>query len=425
MSNQPTNGKVHLDGEAPDPSLALKPCNLEGVDALVQRISKLATSISATDNVKRQELAEAARGLVRALETPRETMIKHCWAQPATMTALTLGVDIGLFEAMTKDGGSSKKSTDLAQAVGADPNLIVRLLRHLAAMGYVEETSTDEYKPTNFTKSLCFPIIKAGYPVLSGALLSANNLFHEFVKKNNYEAPNDMAAGALQYAYKTDKNMFEHLRSLPPYGELFNLHMAGYHQGRPSWMDPGFFPVQERLIGGAEKSDTAAFLVDIGGSIGHDMEEFLRKHPSVPGRLVVQDLPAVLNQIKDLDQRIEPMEYNFLTEQPVKGSRAYFMHSVLHDWPDVECAKILAQVTAAMKPGYSKLLINENVIPPRNAGWEATSLDILMMTLLASRERTEPEWTKMLEAAGLRVCKIWTVGNGVESLIECELNVTK
>ncbi|KAI1214680.1 S-adenosyl-L-methionine-dependent methyltransferase [Annulohypoxylon truncatum] len=412
---------ITLKGAPLDPSIALKPCDYESVGAHAEKISKLASSISPEDDKTRLELAETARKLVRALETPRETMIKHCWAQTATMAALTVGVDMGLFNIMAEDGGKSKKSADLAKAVGADPTLVARLLRHLGAMGYVEETDVDEYKPTNFTKSLTIPIIYAGYPVLSGGLLSANNLFHEYLRQNGYKTPTDLSDGALQYAYKTKNNMFEHLQANQPYGDLFNLHMGGYHQGRASWMDAGFFPVQERLIDGADKSSSSPFLVDIGGSIGHDIQEFLHKYPSAPGRLVLQDLQPVLDKITTLDSRIEVMTHNFLQEQPIKGSRAYYMHSVLHDWPDVEALKILARVKEAMKPGYSKVLINENVIPPRNATWEATGLDILMMTLLASRERTEQDWRHLLGEAGLKITKIWTVANGVESLIECEL----
>jgi hypothetical protein len=60
-------------------------------------------------------------------------------------------------------------------------------------------------------------------------------------------------------------------------------------------------------------------LVDIGGNVGHDLEEFGRKHPEAPGRLVLQDLPVIIGQIKKLDDRVERMEYDFYTEQPVKG----------------------------------------------------------------------------------------------------------
>lgn len=97
------------------------------------------------------------------------------------------------------------------------------------------------------------------------------------------------------------------------------------------------------------------------------------------------------------------------------------MHSVLHDWPDEVCLKILGNITAAMKPGYSKLLINENVITDTDAQWEQTALDIMMLTLLSSRERTRGNWEDLLQKAGLKISNVWTVAKGAESLIECEL----
>ncbi|KUM56161.1 hypothetical protein ACN42_g11064 [Penicillium freii] len=96
------------------------------------------------------------------------------------------------------------------------------------------------------------------------------------------------------------------------------------------------------------------------------------------------------------------------------------MHSVLHDWPDDLCRKILANTVAAMRPGYSKVLVNENVIPDTGAHWETTSLDLIMMEI-GSGERTERQWHALLESAGLKIVKIWTAQRDVESLIECEL----
>ncbi|KAI1802496.1 putative O-methyltransferase [Daldinia bambusicola] len=338
------------------------------------------------------------------------------------MTAITTCVELGLFKAMEEDGGKGKKSADLARAVGADSALVGRFLRHLSAMGYVKETGADEFAPTNFTRSLCIPIISAGYPLVSGGLLTSNINFHEYMRKTGYKVPISNSDGPYQYAYETSKHFFEYLQGRPPYGDLFNLHMSGYHYGRASWMDPGFFPVEDKLVDGAERDEEAAFLVDVGGSIGHDIQDFLIKHPSVPGRLILQDLPAVIDQISSLDKRIERMAHDFFEEQPIRGSRVYYMHFILHDWPDEKCVQILTQLAKAMKPRYSKLLINEYVIPTVDAYWEATALDMIMMTGFSSRERMRHEWENLVRSAGLRVCKIWTVSNGAESLIECELD---
>lgn len=73
--------------------------------------------------------------------------------------------------------------------------------------------------------------------------------------------------------------------------------------------------------------------------------------------------------------------------------------------------------------GYSKLLINENVVPDVGATWSITSMDWLMMALGAVRERTEKQWRDMLGQAGLKVTGIWTYEQGSESLIEAEVEV--
>lgn len=74
-----------------------------------------------------------------------------------------------------------------------------------------------------------------------------------------------------------------------------------------------------------------------------------------------------------------------------------------------------------MKRGYSKLLINENVISETEASWEITSVDMILMALLAAQERTATQWHELLESAGYKITKIWTDTKGAESLIECEL----
>ena len=75
-----------------------------------------------------------------------------------------------------------------------------------------------------------------------------------------------------------------------------------------------------------------------------------------------------------------------------------------------------------MQSNYSKLLINEYVVPDVGATWSITSMDWLMMALGAVKERTEKQWRTLLEKAGLKVTGIWTYDQGTESLIEATLN---
>lgn len=102
------------------------------------------------------------------------------------------------------------------------------------------------------------------------------------------------------------------------------------------------------------------------------------------------------------------------------GARCYYFRMIFHDWPDDKCTEILKNTVSAMEAGYSKLVINDIVLPDQGATRFATQSDINMMSLLASMERSESQWRRLLKGAGLEVIKIWK--GSPESVIEavCE-----
>jgi hypothetical protein len=146
----------------------------------------------------------------------------------------------------------------------------------------------------------------------------------EFLEKTNYRNPTSATDTAFQLGYKTDMGFFGHVQQEPITATRFNNHMGVYAQGRVRWMDPGFYPVYEQLIAGKEVKDDDVLLVDVGGSFGHDLSDFRRKWPDVPGRLVLQDLPEVVKSVRDLHPTIDVTAHDFFTEQPVKGT--YSLH---------------------------------------------------------------------------------------------------
>lgn len=54
----------------------------------------------------------------------------------------------------------------------------------------------------------------------------------------------------------------------------------------------------------------------------------------------------------------------------------------------------------------SLILIDDMVLPDSNVHWRATQLDLTMMTGLASMERTNEQWYRLLDSAGLKILKI-------------------
>lgn len=98
----------------------------------------------------------------------------------------------------------------------------------------------------------------------------------------------------------------------------------------------------------------------------------------------------------------------------------YFFRAICHDWSDSKCREFLGNTVKAMEKGYSKLLINDFVLPDTNVPLHPALLDIMMMSLCSGVERSEKQWNALLDSVGLQVVKIWRSG-GVEAMIETML----
>ena len=120
-------------------------------------------------------------------------------------------------------------------------------------------------------------------------------------------------------------------------------------------------------------------------------------------------------------QGIELQEHDFLTTEPIQGACIYFLGSVLHDWPDEDARKILRNIVRAMTKGYSTLLLSENVIPATGCHPHLSALDLTMMTLFSSQERTERHWRELLESEGLKLVTVHTVPSCLKSVLQVEV----
>ncbi|KAF7371026.1 putative O-methyltransferase [Mycena sanguinolenta] len=346
----------------------------------------------------REQLLNLSHALIASLELPSETIQRMAFAEPARAAHCRIAVELKLFEYLKESGPDGISSQDLAAKADAHEVLISRMMKHLAAMNTIHEKSPDIYVSSPFSEALTEPKHRDGiiytYDVAGPPLRG----LPEYLKSIKYDLPTDLTDGPFQAAHKTQLPFFAWIDQNPPYLQLFNSYMSGYRAGKPSWVDPDFYPVADRLAKPFDPSISEVLLVDIGGGLGHDLVELKAKHPTLPGKLVLQDRP-----------------------EPVRGARAYYLHSVLHDWSDDDCVKILEQLKPAMEPGYSKLLISEIVVPRQNATWPVTVVDQVMLILVAMQERTESQWENILKRAGFRIQKIYRYEVGTESLIEAEM----
>jgi hypothetical protein len=100
------------------------------------------------------------------------------------------------------------------------------------------------------------------------------------------------------------------------------------------------------------------------------------------------------------------------------GARAYYLGYILHDYSDEICRKILSNIVAAMKPGYSKLLIFDFILTDIGASLFPSLMDIHMLAVFSGMERTKTQLKELLASAGWEIIKFWSAREDAEGLIE-------
>jgi demethylsterigmatocystin 6-O-methyltransferase len=92
------------------------------------------------------------------------------------------------------------------------------------------------------------------------------------------------------------------------------------------------------------------------------------------------------------------------------------MRAVLHDFPDYKCCEILNNITPAMG-NDSVIIIDDIRLPHKNVHWHVTEIDLFMMTALASIERTQSQWSALLDSVGLKINKVFTYTPSIYGVI--------
>ncbi|KAJ5996252.1 hypothetical protein N7522_007912 [Penicillium canescens] len=308
--------------------------------------------------------------------------------------AIRLAVDLKLFDAISNCHGAF--NIEQLQ-IKADPLLVRRIVRFLAAMSVIHEVDVDKYTTTPLAAAL------VSTSPLSAAIIHGTHFWTilsslpEYFHSNGWQSPKNGLDGPFQFAHNTPAHYFDFLNSNPYYHQAFNTVMSmPFRRTGKDWFE--FFPVARLRV--EDQSDP--LIVDIGGSQGEDLKKFQNYFPDLPGKLILQDLPAVVAGV-DLPG-IEVMAHDFFKEQPVRNAKAYFLRTVLHDWPDMQAVQILRRLRVAMGAD-SLLLISETVLPESGVALSAVLSDLHMMATYASLERTETQWRSLLEMAGFELVK--------------------
>ena len=149
-------------------------------------------------------------------------------------------------------------------------------------------------------------------------------------------------------------------------------------------------------------------IVDVGGGHGHLIRAILRAHPAARGTLF--DLPHVIEAAQaegDEGGRLTFVSGDFFKDA-LPSADGYVLMEVIHDWADAEAAQILSAVRASAGADAKLLLIETEVPETHEPDWSKT-LDIVMLTLFAARQRTATEYRSLLAESG------FTLSEGIDT----------
>lgn len=419
--------------------------------AILDELASLGDGLKNGSPGAREGLLSAASRLISELSHPTENAIQLLWAQPTHLAVIRLAVEMKLFQAMLTTPSTGENSTSIAARCvpegKVDPILVGRMLRHLAAMATVRETGPDTYAPTPTSLAYASPAYQDTVLYIVDDFQPALDAGPSYFRANGFQTPSSSVDAPLQHAFKCKgTHYFEYFEKFDrEMGRRFASMMDVWSMGRQRWFDTDYYPVVERLIHGAETSasesedEKTVFLVDVGGGTGHDVKGLRAAFgEKIPGKLVLQDRPEIID-IAEVHEGDEKMAHDFLTPQPVKGpssppplqyrttltppkaARAYFLHSIIQDWNDTVATQILTSLLPALKRGYSKILINDFVLPNQGAHWLQTALDWELMASLGARHRTVAQHAALYKHAGLKMTGMWRHAHSLDSLIELEL----
>jgi hypothetical protein len=278
---------------------------------------------------------------------------------------------------------------DIAARVGAEPDLLTRVLRGLVIEEVFTEHAGGRFGLTNLGSCLR----RSAPGSLHGAVIARGELYYT-------------AGGSLLRTVREGGAAFEHAYGAPFFDYLgrdpereaaFQASMAGRAQQEADDV------VAAYDFGGIGR------LVDVGGGRGVLAAAILRAAPRP--RIELVDRPAAIEAARGhvtaqgVGDRCTCLVGDFFDSVPA-GADAYLLSRVIHDWDDAGARRILSTVRAAL-PAHGRVLLVEAILPERAADRPAAiRMDLHMLVLLGARERTAAQFGGLLADAGLRVQRI-------------------
>ncbi|KAL9564973.1 hypothetical protein ACKAV7_010887 [Fusarium commune] len=286
---------------------------------------------------------------------------------------------------------------ELAEATELDVTDVKRVLKR-AALGHIFQEEDGRLAHTLASRTL-----RENEALANIAELFMEEIWPSFAKtvealdrfKGRRHIPEETG---FTIANDTAKGMYDFLSERPVRMERFARAMSG-------------FAATEDFSMAMEAFDWAkvSTVVDVGGAQGPASIALARAFPNI--EFIVQDFEDVVAEASakvpaDVRDRISFETHNMFKPQKTVGADIYFFRAIFHNWSDLRCIEILRAHIGALKPG-ARIIINDKVsmapgVKPPWAEKKSRTMDMTMMALFGSRERTYEDWIDIIKEASPR-----------------------
>ena len=297
-------------------------------------------------------------------------------------------------------GTEARTAAELAGAASLHAPSLHRLMRTLASLGILTETTGQRFGLTPLGQAL-----KSDAP--GSARASIVTICSRWFTDAFDNIVHSVQTGDTGFEKAHGVPIFNYLSQHPADATLFSETMVGFHGNEPP------------AVAAAYDFSIFKTIVDVGGATGNMLAEILLRHAGPRGVLfdlphVVKDAAALL-EAKGVDGRVTVESGDFFTTVPA-GADAYILSHIIHDWSEEQCLTILGNVRKAIKPD-GRLMIVEMVLPAGDTPHPGKITDIVMLTVAGGQERTEAEYAPLLAKAGFRIERVVPTGSAV-SIVE-------
>jgi hypothetical protein len=309
-------------------------------------------------------------------------LMMDSWIAQALYVVVKLGVPDELLK-------GPRSAAELATALSAHAATLERLLRTLASVGFFAYDGNGRYSLSRLSR----PLTRTASDSIRPAIVMWGEAF------------NWATFGGLLHAARTGERAFDHVFGMGVFEYLQANPEANaiYNEGMTA-----LAPIGQGAAAVSYDYSGLRTLVDVGGGHGSILATILVRHPQLKG--VLFDQPHVVSgavqalRSGELKERCEIVPGSFFESIPA-GRDAYLFTTVLHDWDDAHALRILQAARRAV-PEKGRLLLVEVVLPPRSEYHVGRLIDLQVLAMHGSRERTEAEFRTLLAAAGFRVERV-------------------